>query len=194
MEQNSSDLSFENEFTREKIGLPQKRLPLLIGLFALVAVAIVAVALLLPSGKRMPVITEVMTSNHEAYVHPDYGTVDWVEIYNPTDADIDLSGFGFTNEIKRTFRYTFPEGTVLKPGEYLLLYCTGGTEASDADPFCTGFNLSADGEDLYLVNRSNVEADEVHVPAMEPDTCFARTVQDKFVVTDAPTPGSPNGL
>lgn len=192
MEENFEELSFENEFTKEKIGLPQKRLGILIGAIALVIVGVVALVLLLPSGAHMPVFSEVMTSNHAAFDHPDYGTVDWVEIYNPTDRDIDLSGFGFTNEIKRTFRYTFPEGTVLKSGEYLVLYCTGGTEASDADPFCTGFNLSASGEDLYLVNKNNVEADEVHVPALDVDTAFARTDSGEFAVTEFPTPNAPN--
>ncbi len=192
MEQNSQDLSFENDFAAEKIGLPQKKLGIVIGAIALAVIAIVALVMLLPTRASMPVFSEVMTSNHAAYSHPDYGTVDWVEIYNPTEQDLDLSGYGFTNEIKRTFRYRFPDGTVLKSGEYLVLYCTGGTEASDADPYCTGFHLSADGEDLYLVNPNNVEADEVHVPALEADTSYAKNEQGVYAVTYVPTPGTAN--
>ena len=191
MEQNET-LTFENEFKRDRIGLPKRGLYLLIGALLLLAAAIAALVLLLPKKDTMPCFSEVMTSNHAAFDHPDYGTVDWVELYNPTDADIDLSGFGFTNEIKRTFRYRFPEGTVLKSGEYLVLYCTGGTETSDNDPFCTGFNLSAKGEDLYLVNPNNVEADEVHVPALEADTSYARNESGAFAVTEFPTPGEAN--
>lgn len=191
MEQNEP-VSLENEFKKERIGLPRKGLPLLIGALALLAAAIAALALLLPKESTMPCITEVMTSNHAAFDHPEYGTVDWVELYNPTERDIDLSGYGFTNEVKRTFRYRFPEGTVLKSGEYLVLYCTGGTEASDNDPFCTGFNLSASGEDLYLVTPNNVEADEVHIPALEPDTSWARNENGEFQITDRPTPGEAN--
>ena len=81
---------------------------------------------------------------------------------------------------------------MLNPGEYLLLYCTGGTESSDNDPFCTGFNLSASGEDLYLVNPNNVEADEAHVPALDPDTSYAKNADGDFVVTEFPTPGEAN--
>ena len=192
MEQELSELSLENDFKRDKIGLPHRGLVLLIGSLLLLVAAIAVLVILMPKKNTMPCFSEIMTSNHKAFDHPDYGTVDWVEIHNPTDADIDLSGFGFTNEIKRTYRYRFPEGTVLKPGEYLLLYCTGGTETSDADPFCTGFNLSASGEDLYLVNAHNVEADEVHVPALESDTSWARNADGDFAVTEFPTPGEAN--
>ena len=191
MEQNET-LSFENEFKRDRIGLPHRGLFLLIGALLLLVAAIAVLVLLLPKKNTMPRFSEVMTSNHATFDHPDYGTVDWVEIYNPTDSDIDLSGFGFTNEIKRTFRYRFPEGTILKSGEYLLLYCTGGTEQSDNDPFCTGFNLSAGGVDLYLVNPNNVEADEVHVPELESDTSYAKNADGDYQITQFPTPGEPN--
>lgn len=192
MEQISEELSLENEFQKETIGFTRKRALILVAVSVVVIAIVIAAAVLLPKKQTMPVFSEIMTSNHAAFDHPDYGTVDWVELYNPTDRDIDLSGYGFSNEIKRTFRYRFPEGTVLKSGEYLLLYCTGGTEQSDADPYCTGFNLSAKGEDLYLVNPNNVEADEAHVPALEADTSYARTETGEFAVTSVPTPGEAN--
>ena len=191
-EQPEEDLSLSGDFKRDRIGMPRRGLTLLVGALLLLVAAIAALVLLLPKKNTMPCFSEVMTSNHAAFNHPVYGTVDWVELYNPTDEPIDLSGFGFTNEIKRTFRYRFPAGTVLNPGEYLVLYCTGGTEQSDGDPFCTGFNLSASGEDLYLVNPNNVEADEVHVPALEPDTSYAKNADGAFEVTTIPTPGEAN--
>ena len=191
MEENA-ELNFENDFKRDRIGMPRKGLWLLIGALLLLVVGVAVLVILLPKKNTMPCFSEVMTSNHAAFDHPDYGTVDWVELYNPTDETIDLSGFGFTNEIKRTFRYRFPQGTLLEPGKYLVLYCTGGTETSDNDPYCTGFNLSAKGEDLYLVNPNNVEADEVHVPALEADTSYAKNADGEFVVTTIPTPGEAN--
>ena len=191
MEENT-EITFENEFHKERIGLPRKGILLLIAALVLLAGGVTAAALLLPKPSGLPQFSEIMTSNHAAFDHPDYGTVDWVELYNPTDGDIDLSGYGFTNEIKRSFRYRFPEGTVIKSGEYLLLYCTGGTEQSDNDPFCTGFNLSADGEDLFLINPNNVEADEVHVPALEADTSYAKNASGVFAVSVVPTPGKEN--
>lgn len=192
MENNAEDLSFENEFHKEHIGFTRKRALILVAVLVVVIAGVTVLALLLPKPTGLPKFSEVMTSNHGAYDHPVYGTVDWVEICNPTDRDIDLSGYGFSTEIKHPFRYLFPEGTVLKPGEYLVLYCTGGTAASDDDPFCTGFNLSASGEQLFLVTPNKVEADEVFVPALEPDTAYAITDDGVFAITDYPTPWKAN--
>ena len=192
MEQELSELSLENDFKRDKIGLPHRGLVLLIGSLLLLVAAIAVLVILMPKKNTMPCFSEVMTSNHKAFDHPVYGTVDWVEIYNPTDKDIDLSGYGFSTEIKHPFRYRFPDGTVLKPGEFLVLYCTGGTAASDDDPYCTGFNLSASGEQLFLVTPSKVEADEVFVPALDPDTAYARTDKGDFQITIYPTPWKAN--
>lgn len=193
MENNPEELSFENEFHKEHIGLTRKSALILIAVLVVVIAGITVLALLLPKPTGLPKFSEVMTSNREAYEHPQYGSVDWVEIFNPTDADIDLSGYGFTNDLKHhQFRYRFPDGTVLKPGEYLVLYCTGGTEQSDSDPFCTGFNLSKEGEALFLVTPMKVEADELAVPPLETDTSYARTDGGSFAVTEYPTPWEAN--
>ncbi len=194
MEENFEPISFDGEFQKEHIGFTRKRALILVAvLIAVVAALTAAAVFLLPKPTGLPKFSEVMTSNHDAYRHPVYGSVDWVEIVNPTDEDIDLSGYGFTNDIKHhAFRYTFPDGTTLGPGAYIVLYCTGGTDESDADPFCTGFNLSASGETLFLVTPAKVEADELVVPATEADTAYARTESGDFAVTDFPTPWEAN--
>ncbi len=194
MENNSEELSFEQEFHKERMGLSRKWIVILIVALLVVAAGITVAALLIQPKKTL-VINEVMTSNHGAYRHETYGTVDWIELYNPSERDIDLSGCGLTNSIKdlkRSIPYHFPDGTVLKSGEYLVLYCTGGTGETDDDPFCTGFNLSASGETLLLVDRNNVELCELVVPALEPDTSYARTDGGDYAVTTIPTPGEVN--
>ena len=194
MENMTEELSFENEFQKEHFGLSGKRIALLIAALIVVAAGITAAALLLKP-KAQIVINEVMTSNRGAYTHPVYGNVDWVELYNPTDKDIDLSGFGFTNSIKdlkRSVRFHFADGTVIKSRGYLVLYCTGGTGETDDDPLCTGFNLSKDGETLLLIDRNNVEFAELTVPALDADLAYARTDDGKYAVTEFSTPGEAN--
>ncbi len=188
----SEELSLEHEFQKERIGFTRGRALLLVAAVIVLAAALLVIALLLPKASGQPVFSEVMTSNHGTKLDP-YGAVDWIEIYNLNDKAIDLSGYGFTNDVKHhAFRYRFPDGTTLGPGEYLVLYCTGGTEQSDNDPFCTGFNLSASGEVLFLVTPKKVEADEVTVPPLETDTAYARTDTGGFAVTEFPTPGEAN--
>ena len=45
---------------------------------------------------------------------------EWVELYNPTDSDVDLSGWEIasTTILKKTF--TIPDGTIISPGDFLL--------------------------------------------------------------------------
>lgn len=194
MENNSQELSFENEFHRERFGLSGKRIALLVIALLILAAGITVAAVLLKP-KTQLVINEVMTANHGAYTHPVYRNVDWVELYNPTDKDIDLSGFGFTNSIKdlkRSVPFHFADGTIIKSHGYLVLYCTGGTGETDDDPLCTGFKLSKDGETLLLIDRNNVECAELTVPKLEADTSYARTEKGDYAVTTVPTPAEAN--
>ena len=45
---------------------------------------------------------------------------EWVELYNPTDSDVDLSGWEIasTTVLKKTF--TIPTGTIISPGDFLI--------------------------------------------------------------------------
>ena len=143
-------LSFDGAFQKEHIGFPGKTGIFLIVGAVLAVLGVFALILLAPRGDGHVVINEVMTSNKEAYAHPEHGSVDWIELYNPTENDVDLSGFGLTNDLKKQYKYRFPEGAILPAGGYLVVYCTGGTTASEEDPYCTGFALSRDGEGLFL--------------------------------------------
>lgn len=188
----ANGLSFQDAFQTERIGWSGKHAALLIVLIVIALSGVLALILFLPHAEGSVVFSEVMSSNGAAYVHPVYGAVDWVELYNPTDHDIDLSGFGMTDELKKQYKYQFPVGTVLKSGEYLVLWCTGGTTATDADPYCTGFALSQEGETLYLIDRSYFELDELTFPALETDVAYARTDSGAFQATAIATPGEAN--
>ena len=146
----------------------------------------------LPRSEGSVKLNEAMSSNNAAYVHPVYGSVDWVELYNPTSHDVDLSGYGLTDELKKQYKYIFPAGTVLKSGEYLVLWCTGGTSETDADPYCTGFALSQEGETLYLIDDRYYELDELKLPPMETDYSYARADNGTFRATPYVTPGERN--
>ncbi len=81
----------------------------------------------------------------------------------------------------------------LEAGEYLLVYFTGGSEAADADPLCTGFGLSRYGESLLLVDANYNLLDSVEVPALEPDVSYARAADGSWGYAIRPTPGEANG-
>lgn len=64
-------------------------------------------------------INEFMASNATT-VADSYGNYsDWIELYNSTDAEVDISGFGISDNIAQPKKYVLPEGTVIAAKSYL---------------------------------------------------------------------------
>lgn len=138
------------------------------------------------------VINEICTANHQSLVSEALGTPDWVELYNGSKKSLNLKGYGLTDNPKQSYKYSLPEVT-LEPGGYLIVYFTGGSEAADADPLCTGFGLSRYGENLLLVDANYNLLDSVEVPSLEPDVSYARAEDGSWGYAVLPTPGEVNG-
>ena len=99
----------------------------------LLAVCAVALVLYLKNGGVAPAeetvaqveINEVMTSNKGAVPDETGDFPDWVEFYNNTDEKLDISGYGLTDKLISAAKWTFPEGTVLEPRGYVVVFCSG---------------------------------------------------------------------
>ena len=137
------------------------------------------------------VINEVVTNNHAAYVDPALGTPDYVELYNGSSRTVALKGYGVSNSMKHCYRYTLPD-VQIAPGEYLLVFFTGGTPEADESPFCTGFGLDKKGDTVVLVSDNYDLLDSVEVPALPSDISYGRNEEDEWVFFMTPTPGSAN--
>ena len=138
------------------------------------------------------ILNEICTANHKSLVSEKLGTPDWVELYNGTQKPLNLKGYGLTDNPKQSYKYTLPE-VIVEPGGYLIVYFTGGSEAADADPLCTGFGLSRYGENLLLVDANYNLLDSVEVPSLEPDVSYARAADGSWGYAVLPTPGEANG-
>jgi hypothetical protein len=92
-------------------------------------------------------------------------------------------------------KWQFSEGTVIKAGEYLIVWCDENSKATPG--IHTNFKLSASGEEVYLVDNDangNVILDHVVFGAMDDDVTFGRMPNGtgEFQVLFAPTPGYEN--
>lgn len=127
-----------------------------------------------------PVINEVCTSNVASCEDENGNFPDWIEIYNPTDHDIDLSGYivNKSSELKKD-KFIIPEGTILSPGSFYLF-----------DP---GFSMSSKGSGVNLLDRDNHYIDHVDVPSLKYDTTYSR-ISDAAIGWEikSPTPGYSN--
>ena len=109
------------------------------------------------------IINEVMASN--GYYENGHAW-DWVELYNNGDSTENLSGWGFTDSKKDLDKFTFPDGTKLKAGEYLTIWCTGTENKTPGkgDTFYADFKISSSGETLRLTDEDEDEVQKLKMP------------------------------
>jgi len=111
-------------------------------------------------------ISEFMALNTTALTDGDGQYSDWLELHNPTDATVDLTGWQLKDSAEE---WTFP-ATSLGPGEFLVVFASDGREAvldPAKDPFLdpagymhTNFKLKGSGEYLGLLNDIGVVVHE----------------------------------
>ena len=97
-----------------------------------------------------PRITEIMTDNQASLVDEDGGFPDWIEIYNPDQVSVDLSGWHLTDDEDNLSKWKFPRALV-PPGGFIVVFASGKDKRIAGSPLHTNFQLSSDGEYLGLV-------------------------------------------
>ena len=108
------------------------------------------------------ILSEVMAAND---VWKNEHHDDWVEITNTGKKTVDLSGWHLSDSVKKPGKFTFPEGTKLKGGECLLVYCTDRKEpVKSGSVYYAPFKLSQDGETVLLSDADGNEMDRMDLP------------------------------
>ena len=82
------------------------------------------------------------TINSDGYGEFD----DWIELYNPTNQIVNLSGLFL---IEGADQWQFPDTmSIIQPGDFLLIWCD---DNETQGPLHTNFKLSMDGEQILLM-------------------------------------------
>lgn len=136
-------------------------------------------------------ISEMMSSN-KSYIKGAYSTTcDWIELYNNSNADINLSDYCLTDDQDQLHKYPLPDKT-LKPGEYIVILLAEKDKNLANGYSVLPFNLSAEGEQIYLCKNGTVH-DYVFLPEMSIDMSYGRPDGDiSYAVLDKPTPSKKN--
>ena len=70
------------------------------------------------------VINEVLADNNGGLSDEDGEYTDWIEIYNYGEEEINLKGYGITNDLEEPFYWTFPDINI-SPKSFIIVRASG---------------------------------------------------------------------
>ena len=120
---------------------------------------------------------------------------DWIELYNTSAAEVDLNGWHLSDNKENLTKWTFPSVKIAANG-FLLVMASGKnvTTVAAGKYLHTNFNISSDGEAIFLANAAGAivhQTDSVAVPCnssrgLSPDG------SNNWAFFAEPTPGKAN--
>ena len=158
---------------------------------------------LLDTNGASPYISEFMASNTRILADETGQFPDWIEIYNPGAAAVNMAGWSLTDNANNLTKWIFP-ATNLPSGGFMVVFASGNNRRVPGAPLHTSFSLSASGEYLGLVKPDGVTIVSEFRPAFPgqvPDVSYGvaqfgspplYTAGTNGVYFTTPTPGSAN--
>ncbi len=77
------------------------------------------------------VINEILAANKKSAKDPQGEFDDYIELFNPTDKAIDVSGMYVSDSAEALKKWKLPEGTKVAAGSYLVLWADGDDKATE---------------------------------------------------------------
>lgn len=112
-----------------------------------------------------------------------YGDLDWVELFNNSNSEKDVSGFMLYDKEDKSEFVILPENTKIAAHGFLFV------EVDVAG----GFGLSSGGDKVYLENAAGEVIDQIEFGALAIDEASARKPDGSATwVVQTPTPGTSN--
>ena len=148
-----------------------------------------------------PVISEFMAANTRTIADDDGKFADWIEIYNPDAAPVNLAGWFLTDNATVKNKWQFPALT-LPAGGYLIVWASSQNRRDPAKPLHTNFALASSGGYLALVKPDTTTVATEFAPAYPAQfEDFSYGVTQPTLAGEAsvrgffrtPTPGARNG-
>lgn len=145
------------------------------------------------SADKKLVINEVLSENSGGITDKDGNFTDWIEIYNYSGEDINLKGYGLSQDLDDLFLWEFPD-IIIKENSYLVVKCSGKSELDDLDNLSTNFKINKKGEAIALTHKDGEIIDELNVPSLKENLSFGRKPDggEQFAMLNKATPGEAN--
>ncbi len=143
---------------------------------------------------------------NEVLANPSPNESDAIEIYNASDAAVDISGWWLTDQASEPMKFAIPSGTMLPAGAYLVFRADNDNDpANNTDLpdgfFGNAFGLRSEGESVWLFSATpegelTGYRDGFSFGDTDPGTTVGRYVtrdgDAQDVLQQEPTLGGPN--
>lgn len=136
------------------------------------------------------VINELMAANSSTINDPDFDeSADWVELYNNSSEELDLSAYFLTDDLELPHKWSIPTGTTIAAYGYLIIWAD-----SENTGLHTSFNLSSDGEEIGLFDNGLNLIDTLRYSLQKTNISYGRHLDGEpdWYWFQKPTPGSSN--
>ena len=144
------------------------------------------------SSNAQNLIINEFSPNNLTGIIDDYGeNSDWIEIYNNTNASINLEGYHLSDKVDNPLKWTFPSASIPAYG-YILVFAS--EKESTNNQLHANFKLSQEGENILLSNSDGEIIDQLDSIPIRADISYGHKPNGigdlKFF--KSPTPGSSN--
>jgi hypothetical protein len=137
------------------------------------------------------VVNEIMASNVGVVMSPAYNFDSWIELYNPTEEPINLSGMYLSNSADDLKRWKMPSNIGTIPAKGFLVVWLGSNDIRDNQ---APFKLDCDGGTICLSDKKGQLIASQDYPKAMSRTAWARKTNggSEWGWTASPTPGATN--
>ncbi|MDO4565174.1 MAG: lamin tail domain-containing protein [Clostridia bacterium] len=143
-------------------------------------------------GTATVIVSEILFSNKGIIIDPQGNDSDCIELYNTTDKEISLAGWLLSCQSvdnPNVKNWTIPEGTVIAPYGYLIIWCTG---SGSSDALFTNFKLSG-GEVLTFGDAAGNPIMNQELPTdLHSGYSYCYDLNTRTWMGMIPSPGYPN--
>ena len=145
-----------------------------------------------PAGSVL--LNEVHPANVNGLTDEDKESSDWIELYNPTDQPVDLTGVGLSDSVDSPFTWVFPPGAAIGARSYLVIFASGKNRAVWGRPLHTSFTLNNGEDAVSLVAPGGVQLDYLAPSRTKVNIsrCRMPDAVGSFALCLFPTPGAAN--
>jgi hypothetical protein len=125
------------------------------------------------SYERKLSINEIMVYNRNSIKDRDGDFSDWIEIHNQSEEEINLDGFGLTDNTDNLFKWKFVD-VVIQPNSFLLVWASGKNRNDDIHNLHTNFKLGTNDDVVILTSPDESWSDIALIEDTDENISYGR--------------------